>query len=323
LSDDNEIFGNLEDVRVQDVKYLWRPYIPIGLITMLEGDPNVGKSYLAMHIVAQLTRGGELPGGSALRPGDCLYLSTEDEPEFTIRPRIEQMGGDVSRVRFLVPKHFPLDEDGLLKLKRELEARPPKLLVFDTLFSFLPAGSDSNKPTDVRAVLSRVSQLASDFGIAVLVVRHWTKGDRGKAIYRGAGSIDIIGLARSAIAVGFDPEDQRVMVHLKHNLSTRGPSLVFDLVKTSGSQMPVLSWKGESPITPDELQAGAPNNPKMLDQAIELLREQLKGGEVRAKAIQELAQTRGISDRTLERAKKELGVKARKKGSAWFWSLPK
>jgi RecA-family ATPase len=95
----------------------------------MEGDPNVGKSYLAMYIAAQVTVGGSMPGGKRLKPGRVLYLSTEDEPEYTIRPRIEAMGGDVSRVRILTGKNFPLDEDGIALLRDELKERPARLIV--------------------------------------------------------------------------------------------------------------------------------------------------------------------------------------------------
>jgi hypothetical protein len=324
LSDSTEVFGDLADVETRKVRWLWEPYIPCGLLTVLEGDPNVGKSYLAMHIAAAVTTGRELPGSRPRRPGRALYLSTEDEADFTIRPRFEAMGGDVNKVRFLVPKHFPFDEEGLFLLRRELDARPAKLLVVDTLFSFIPTTADTNKPNDVRAILSGVSQLASDFEMAVLLIRHWTKGDRGKAIYRGSGSIDIIGLARSAIAVAPYPDDPslRVMVHVKHNLSSAGASLLFKFINKVGAAMPVLSWKGEVSITADELQGSISGDPKALDAAAELIREQIEGGEFRAKAIKEIAARQGISDRTIDRAKKLLGVKADKAATGWHWSLP-
>jgi AAA domain len=324
VSDSPEVFGNLADVETRKVRWLWQPYIPYGLLTVLEGDPNVGKSYLAMHVATAVTTGGELPSSPPGHPGRVLYLSTEDDADFTIRPRFETMGGDVNKLRFLVPKHFPFDEEGLHLLRRELDARPAKLLVVDTLFSFIPTTADTNKPNDVRAILSGVSQLASDFEMAVLLIRHWTKGDRGKAIYRGSGSIDIIGLARSAIAVAPYPDDPdlRVMVHVKHNLSAAGPSRLFELAKKGRAAMPVLSWGSEVAITADELQGSATGDPKTLDAAVTLIREQIEGGEFRAKVIKEIAARQGISDRTVDRAKKLLGVKADKAATGWHWSLP-
>ena len=138
----------------------------------------------------------------------------KDEPDITLRPRLEAMEADVSRVRFLASKFFPLDDENVDKLRSEIERTRPVLIVFDTLFSFMPTSTDTNKPTDVRAVLSKIATLASEFGCAVILIRHWTKGERGgKAIYRGGGSIDIIGIARSAIAVGIHPEYPRFMCH--------------------------------------------------------------------------------------------------------------
>jgi hypothetical protein len=119
-----------------------------------------------------------------------------------------------------------------------------------------------------------------------------------------------------------DDPDLRVMVHVKHNLSAAGPSRLFELAKKGRPAMPVLSWGREVAITADELQGGNAGDPKALDAVVTLIREQIEGGEFRAKVIKQFAANEGISDRTIDRAKKLLGVKTDKAATGWHWSLP-
>jgi RecA-family ATPase len=93
-------YETLSKVKPEEIEWLWTPYIPFGMVTIMEGDPGIGKSYLAMHIAAQVTIGGELPGPQPLNRGRVLYLSAEDDPAYTIRPRIDAMGGNPRRFRF-------------------------------------------------------------------------------------------------------------------------------------------------------------------------------------------------------------------------------
>lgn len=317
-------FKTLSNFESRDVKWMWEPFIPLGLISILEGDPNVGKSYLAMHIAAQVSTGGCLPGLERMKCGRVLYLSTEDEPEYTIRPRIEAMGGDVSRIRILTNKYFPLDERGIKLLRKELEDKPARLIVFDTLFSFVPSTSDTNKPNDMREILGRFAQIASEFKTAVLIIRHWTKGDRGKAIYRGSGSIDIIGLARAGIAVAIAPDDPnlRVMAHVKHNLSLRSTSFLYEIARQPSARLPTIKWRGKSPLTADDIQ-GTTTQPSAIEVAENFIKEQLADGPKLARKVGLAAQKRLISSRTLDRAKETLDVESKKTKDGWIWSLPR
>ena len=125
-----ELFVDLNTIDPKEVEWLWEPFIPFSMITIMEGDPGVGKSFLAMQLAAQISIGGELPEGQRLDRGRVLYLSAEDDAAYTIRPRIDAMGGDPSRIR-VQGDFLSLDEKGLNALMREVRRKPPDLLILD------------------------------------------------------------------------------------------------------------------------------------------------------------------------------------------------
>ena len=59
--------------------------------------------------------------------------------------------------------------------------------------AYLPYGTDSHKAQDIRRVLSRLAALADRTGCTVLLLRHLNKAKGGDPLYRGGGSIGIVG----------------------------------------------------------------------------------------------------------------------------------
>jgi archaellum biogenesis ATPase FlaH len=324
VSDSKEPFVDLSTIEAKEVDWLMPPLIPYGMITIMEGDPGVGKSYLAMHIAAQVSIGGTLPGVPKLRKGRVLYISAEDDPAYTIRPRIDAMGGDPQRIR-IQADYTALDDDGLEQLMDEIRRKPPDLIIIDPLFAYVPSNADMYRPNVIRALLSELKEAAEYDETAILLVRHLTKAKRDKAIYQGSGSMDVIGAARSAFLVAQHPDDPdlKIVAHVKHNISERGQSWVYELVKQTEDGLPILKWVGTSNLTIDDLMGQDDGDRKSaLDQAIDLLREELKDGPKLVATIEMKAQAKGIAKRTLDRARKELGVVPRKLKDGWMLSLP-
>ena len=318
-------FGNLSEVEPEKVKWLMWPLIPYGMVTIMEGDPGIGKSFLAMHIAVQVSIGGGLPMNDKIRRGRVLYMSAEDDPAYTIRPRIDAMGGDVERIRYMA-NYLSLDEDGIKKLMTEVKENPPNLLIIDPLYAYVPSGQDMYRPNVIRALLSQLSEVGQYADTAVLIIRHLTKSKRDKAIYQGAGSIDVIGAARSAYLVAKHPDDDtiKVVAHIKHNLSEKGQSWQYRLVTKEGNELPVVEWIGPTDLTAeDPLNASDGGRASALEEAIDFLRDFLKDGPEPAEFVQREAASKSIADRTLDRAKEKAKVDARKKGKKWYWSLPK
>jgi archaellum biogenesis ATPase FlaH len=343
------ILTRVSDVEPEEVKWLVPGRIPLGKITILEGDPGLGKSTLLVDIAARMTIGSAMPDGTygdIASPTNVIIVSAEDGAGDTIRPRLEVAGADLRRAYILEavestsahpsradhpvnPDRRPpnlFDIDALREAIVEVGAR---LVTIDPLMAFLPAKVDSHKDQDVRGVLARLKDLAEETGAAIVLVRHLNKNEGGSAVYRGGGSIGIIGAARVALLVAKDPDDaqRRVLAVTKNNLSKEMPSLGFELVDADGGVARV-QWLGTTRYSADDLVAPRSSEAETsaVDEAVEVLKDILWHGPVPAAHAKRQALDAGISGRTLDRAKKKLCVKVWKRGfahgSRWVWELP-
>lgn len=327
------VLVRLSDVEpARAVEWLWRGYVPRGTLTIIEGDPGLGKSALTCDLAARVSTGASMPDGSPGVAGGVVILSAEDSLSDTIRPRLEAAGADLARVVALsairdtegerLPE-LPLDLGGLERAVAESEAA---LVVIDPLMAYLGSEVNSWRDQDVRRALAPLAALAERTGCAVVIVRHLNKAAGGSAIYRGGGSIGIVGAARAAFVVAKDPDDEsrRVLAPVKCNLAAPPPSRGFCLVE-SGLGVRV-EWLGESAHSADAILAAPAGEEERsaLETAMGALREALAEGPRGALEARKDAKGAGVSDRTLDRAKARLPIRARKAGfgGPWLWCLP-
>jgi len=314
----------------QPINWLWEPYLLRGKLVILDGDPGVGKSLLTVDIAARLSRGGLLPDGRpSARPHVTLFLSAEDEVGDTIRPRAESAGADLERLVHLdsesgEPLQFPADLPDLEVIIHDHHA---DLVVIDPLMAFLPQEVAVNSDQSVRRVLNKFAALADRTDCTLLLVRHLRKRESSKALHRGLGTMGIIGAARAGLLAAEHPfqPDLRVLAVTKSNLAERPPSLGYRLV-TTASRSVRIEWQGPIDITADAL--GAP--PPFLrprDRAVNWLQAELAGGPRPAIILLTAAANAGIPERTLKRAKDEIGVRSQQvilpdNRHLWFWYDP-
>jgi hypothetical protein len=200
------LFGLMADVTPRQVKFLWEPYFVQGAVNLLEGDPNVGKTYCLCHIAAAVSSGTPLPGQSKARPQNVLFLSAEDDPETTLVRRLIRMGADLTRVWFLT-KFLRLEEDVFQHIERHVDEKKVRVVLIDPLLAYMQGGIDMNKANETRPFMARLAELAKAKGLTIIALRHLNKAEKDKAIFRGLGSIDITAAARSAVMIGLHPED--------------------------------------------------------------------------------------------------------------------
>jgi len=319
----------LADVEAETVEWLWERRIPLGKITVLDGDPDNGKSVLTTDLAARVTTGRMMPygfGKTFLQAG-VVILSAEDGVGDTIRPRFDAAGGDPSRVVILGNDDpFGIPED-LPKLERAIERVGAKLVIVDPIMAFLGENVNSNSDKDVRSALKPLKQLAERTGAAVVIVRHLNKTPGGNVLYRGGGSIGIIGAARSGLIVGPHPHDEelRVLASQKHNLSMPPQSLSYQI--TSAPNNPdaaVIVYKGVTEMKANDILKPQVEEQERsaMDEAKDFLREVLASGEKPAADVKSEAEFVGVAWGTLKRAKVALGVNPVKRGTVWYWSLP-
>jgi hypothetical protein len=325
----------LADVHAEEVVWLWCPYIPLGKLTILEGDPGLGKSWMTCAIATATAQGHGLPGAERTEPRKVLLLSAEDGLSDTIRPRLDALRADVSQI-YAVEGALTLDDVGCLRLEAEILEIKPALVIIDPIVAYLGADVDLHRANETRAVMARLARIAERNRIAILGLRHLTKGAGGKAIYRGYGSIDITAAARSVLLVGADPddEDRRAVVQTKSNLAPKGAAIGYKLTADG------FAWTGESDLTAEQILSGVANSEEAeaRTEAQEFLREFLRDGEKEFNDVMKNGKENGLSEKTLRRAKKRLGVISRKEGfgnqdasskgiglkryTKWFWRLP-
>jgi hypothetical protein len=306
---------------VRPLEWLWQGRLAFGKLAMLDGDPEQGKSLVALDLCARLSRGREMPDGSpGPGPAVSLVLQEEDDAEDTVLPRLKALGADTDRVLLWGSQDFgegpPQFPAGAGLLERVLAQTGARLVVIDPVMGFLDQSVSANSDQGVRRALRVLSRLARRYGCVILLVRHLNKEISLRAMYRGGGSIGLLAACRSAWLIGHDPEAprRRVLAQVKNNLAVPQPSLAYEVVTGEGNA-PALTWHGPSRWTADELLAAADRRPApapQRDRACDFLAEFLKGGPRKVREVWAAAQEQGITEHTLRRARKELSIRSRK-----------
>ena len=309
---------SLEDVVVEPVRWLWYPYIPLGKLSIIHGDPAEGKTTLALWIAAACSRGLALPGGETGEPLTVLYQTAEDGLGDTIKPRLLESQADLKKIYTIDETDFPLS---MLdhRIGEAIQDTHAQLMILDPMQAYLGEKVDMNRANEVRTVMKGLTKVANQTGCAIVLVGHLNKSQSTNSAQRGLGSMDFRAAARSVLLVGRlkNNRDIRVMVHDKSSLAEEGPSRGFTL--DNGT----LHWQeGYENLTADELLGGAARGNKVA-LAEDLIRKQLAGGHpVLANEIYQIAKDAGISRRTVEMAKRNMpDVTARKLRNCWAWSL--
>jgi archaellum biogenesis ATPase FlaH len=323
---------SFEKVERERVEWQVTGRVPRGAVTLLIGDPGLGKSLLTIRWAADTSRDGR----------DVLLVTAEDSLAVTVLPRLEVVGADLGRVHAVEMASEGVEDglrlpDDLDELERLVVQHQAQLVVIDPLMAHLPENVNSWRDQSVRRALAPLHRLAEAHGCAVVVIGHLNKAPGTEALYRAGGSIGISGAARSVLLLARDPEDpegdkgvRRVLAHVKCNLASKAPSLAYrvePVLLDDGTTTARLVAYGESEATDAQLLSRRDDeDAPQRTEAESFLSAVLEDGPVPAKTVKRAADDAGIAWRTVERAKTKLGVKTVQVGGkahgGWVWQLP-
>jgi len=328
----------MRDVTPLETDWLWPNYMPAGAITVLDGDPGLGKSQLTVDLAARLSRGDCMPPQSGpdgtFEPRSTLILNAEDDPARTLRPRLDAAGADPARVYFMRGMQttvegederavvLPLD---VQTIGTEVERYGVGLVIIDPFVAHLDGELNTNSDADVRRALAPVARMAEETGAAVVLVRHLNKKSGTSPKYRGGGSIGILGAARAAFVLGCDPQDadRRVLAPLKCNLAPEPPALTFTIEAVANTSR--VCWGESTGLTAAELlDPPKSRGDSKLELAKGIISDILKEGQRGSNEVETACTEAGVSVATYRRAKRELGVISEKSAfdGQWILTLP-
>ncbi|WP_269305319.1 AAA family ATPase [Aeromicrobium sp. HA] len=338
--DPNDEILWLSDVEESRLEWLWDGRLLFGKINVLEGDPGLGKSTIWCDLVSRVTTGKPFPDSNRdTALGRALIIAAEDDLSDTIVPRLRAAGADLRRCGqiplrrdengMLIPLSLPEDLD---RIERHITRSGITLLVIDPLMAFLSEDINSHSDASVRRALTPLAEIAQTTGCAVLLVRHLNKAGDMKAMYRGGGSIAVVGAARSGLVVAEHPDDPdvKVLCQVKTNLSAPTAAITYTIEKASddpGKADTYIEWGDSENLTADGVLGGTKSPSPERAAARDFLNLELGDGPRLVKDIKSSADAAGLSWKTIDRASHDIGVDKHPQRNddgtteAWVWSI--
>ena len=311
----------MSEVDTQTVEWLWKPYIPFGKVTIIQGNPGEGKTTLALCLCAACTNRKPFPLMPEHEPFNVIYQTAEDGLGDTVKPRLMEAEADLDRVLVIdeSKQELSLSDERIEKAIRQNGAR---LIILDPIQAYVGEKTDMNKANEIRPIFRRLAEVAGRTACAVILIGHLNKAAGGQSAYRGLGSIDFRAAARSVLLIGRVKREPniRVIVHDKSSLAPEGKPMAFCLDPETG-----FEWVGEYDITADELLSGAGGNTATkTEQAETLILDLLADeNEMTSEEVMKAAAEVGISERTLKTARRNLEtrIEVKRRGNQWYYRL--
>jgi hypothetical protein len=338
LAGAEEIYEGIsaDTVICEKVDWLWWPYISRGALTIVEGDPGLGKSYFMQMVCSAIVDGGRLPsdggvsGFEKIKRGGVFYFSVEDDPATVIVPRLRSNNTKKLSEFRIYDRKLTMDEEGLKVAEFLVSKHEVDLVVFDTLNYFV-GGIDVHRANEVSQQMEHFTRLAKNHNVGVVVLRHLTKNSSGavKGIYRGQGSIAFTGTAREVLTVGIHPEehDLRIVAVTKLNLDALPKAVGYKILRNPDGSSRFEWSECLFDLTSDEIidvratgKKGRTKDDRAAAEAF--LTERLSDGAMESGAIEGLAEAAGIPKATLRRVRDEMGIVMNKRSGGFYWKLP-
>lgn len=308
------------EIEEKEIEWIWYPYIPRGMVTIIQGDPKCGKTTLLSDIIARITNGENKPFSNDCFQVGNIVFQNNDDPPFVLRKRIEKQNANLEKVLIIDSEEKQLYFNDLSRLEKVLESLRPIMVVFDPIQSFM-GNTNQNNQVEVRNALAPLKKLAEKYNCSIILVQHLKKGLESKAIYKGVGSIDFVGFARSTIMVVKDSsnKEERMMIHTSSNVAKEGNCLTY---KISDNGLVWLEDKGD--IDADEL-FGEEANTKQEYAKNFILGCLSSVSELKATEWDKLMRIGGFQKHTFDNARRMLSsndiIESTRKKDGTYWHL--
>lgn len=321
----------------EPLRWLWPGRIPSGKLTVVAGDPGLGKSLLTIDLAARVSTGAAFPDGAACEQGNVVLLSAEDDECDTIRPRLDAAGADVSRIHLLeavrnvtadgktVETMFNLERD-LVALEDAILQTGARLIVVDPISAYM-GSTDTHNNSAVRGLLSPLTSLAKKHKVTIVAVTHLRKS-AGAAIHRIIESLAFGATGRATWGVMLDPDDKarRLFAPIKQNLAPDTGGLAYRVEAPNG--MARIAWEsGEVAVDVNAAMGGFESHEATSErrEAEGWLKDFLADGPRGAADVRNQVRIVGLTWITVRRAADCIGIVKRKvggRGAGWEWALP-
>lgn len=239
-------FDHVQDLNID---WLWEPYIQRGNLTILRADPGTGKTFFVAALMAAIANGYQpagMPGELKKTCGRCIYFGNEDDPE-TIKTRIKSAGGvNLSQLAFI---REPVTFGEPDRIRKAVEDFGADLIVFDTIQSYLGSKVNMNSANEIAPLLDSLREVARKTDAAILITEHKNKNEKGSALYRGIGSMSIVGAARSVLEIVRDPDARNIRYTMQLKTNHREAAAAMWAITENGK----FEWKGKTEKTQDEI----------------------------------------------------------------------
>lgn len=328
------LFKPMKDVEREEMDFIWEPYMARGEVTIVEGDPGLGKSYLVQMVSGSIATGQRLPkyqGKGKKNKGAVVYFDIENSGGTVTKPRLEDNGFKDLDNYYQIEEGFGIDdEEALNEILENMDVihddQGIAVVVFDTLNTYI-GRADTHKASESTQAFGIFKRIAKAYNCSVVVLRHLTKGG-GSAMYRGQGSVAFSGSARVVISVGVDPNDTetRAMAITKINFAKAPPALTFRIEERPKGRSEFL-WGEFVDLTSQEIMDAAAESRKEgkvgdgIQEAMEFIEATITGVELDHLKLYRMGEKRSIPKKMIERAAMRMKIIKKKSGNAELWTI--
>jgi hypothetical protein len=324
------------------INWIWDGWIAGGKFHLLGGVAGTGKTTISLALASSITNGGRFPDNTRAPIGNVVIWTGEDDISDTLTPRLMAMGANLDKVHFVQgvisengEQPFNPSTDMPILQQAIAKIGEVKLLIIDPIVSVVKG--DSHKNAEVRKDLTPLIQMAEGMGFAIIGITHFSKGTSGREpIERITGSLAFGAVARVVLVASKsqsdDGDDVRIFLRAKSNIGADNGGFEYSLeqaITEGGIETSRVLWGEAIEGSARELLVEAEDDSDggSMAECIQFLSSILSDGEMLATEVKKDCIGAGHSISTMNRAKKKLGIEAKKigigKGSYWVWEMPK